>query len=368
LLVLAVGGISTVAGEIEGVLPEWEQMLKVPVWQPSWSVRGSGGYKDNVLLSGVLPRGSGFIGAGADLFLMRLPLDGPEASVLVSADNRHYLDVTEANEEATVLMNGVVKLRLGEGWRALVEGQYFFMNQVFDASVTELDTGSVLARGQSLGGRPGLSRWLGGGTWLDVEYPFQRQYFDAPLDDYWEGGARLGVRHGFGVKSEVRLAYESGWRNYDTREQVTADGEELAGTRLRYETQRAEANWRQHWDAGKHWRTQVRVGIENNRDNGSGYFDYRRCYVSGLVQFQSRGWEVRVQGSYGDYAYAVQTAADGSGSHRAKGLYGFGGRLGRDLGYRLKGFVEYEFEESVSNQALDAYRVNTVWVGAECEF
>jgi hypothetical protein len=342
--------------------------FKIKAWEATYSVRGLGGYKDNVLLSGVRPEGSGFAVLGADVFLMRLPIDGPEVSVLLSAEDRHYFEVAEANEEATVVANASVKQRLGEGWLASVQGQYFFMNQVFDASLTEVDVGVVVARGHGLSGRPGVSRSLGYGTWLDFEYPFTRQYFDTPLDNYWEGAARLALRHGFGVRSEVGVSYENGWRAYDTRERVTAEGVAEAGTRLGYEVQRAEASWRQHWDARKRWRTVLRLGLESNKDDGSGYFDYQRCYVSGQVRFQGWGWEAQVQASYGDYGYAVQTVGDGDNSLRSKGLYGFGARVARGLGHGFKGYAEYEFERSVSNRAIDEYQVSTVSGGIEWEF
>jgi len=362
--------------------------FRLSAWSSSASARAGAGYKDNVLLSGVQPEGSPFTASALDFFVMRLPYDGTECSVLLTAEHRHYFAVSEANEELTVLANGQVRKVTDSGWALGGTAYYFFMNQVFDASVTEGEGGAdeeidpiLLARGHTFGLRPVAGRLLGRLSWLDLEFPVSRQLYDRnPEDDlvlydYWEYGPRLLWRHEYGNRSEFNLSYGINWRPYDDRPQVDEEGWEEPGTNLGFRWQRAEAQWRQVWDRKRRWRTTTRLGLDVNADNGSGYYDYHKYFVSEEVRFRPLGWEVRLQGGVNWYQYAVQTAVSGEAAltaataeKRRKTLLIASVRLERQLASRWKVIAEYEYEQSLSNEDFDQYRVNTASAGIEFEF
>jgi len=336
----------------------------------------------------VRPEGSAFTASGFDFFLLRLPYDGTECTVLLTADHRHYFSVPEANEELTVLANGQVRRTFDAGWALGGTANYFFMNQVFDASVTEAESGPnhevdpiLLARGHTFGLRPVAGRSLGKRSWLDLEFPVSRQLYDRDPDadlvlyDYWEFGPRLIGRHEYGNRSEFSLSYGINWRPYDNRAQLDKEGWEEPGTDLAFLWQRAEAQWRQTWDPKQRWRTTTRLGLDLNTDNGSGYYDYRKYFVAEEVRFRTRGWELRLQGSASWYQYLVQTTVVDNpafnfedSEKRHKILVGATARLDRRLGRHWKVIAEYEYEQSLSNEDFDRYQVNTASAGVEFEF
>lgn len=368
IVMLAAAKVRAAEAGSENTLPTDAPPFRISAWNLSSAVRANGGYKDNVLLSSFHPSGSAFAGAGLDLFVMRLPWDGSEVNLLLTADDRHYFSVAEANEEATVLASAQFRKTFAAGWAVGLSGEYFFMNQVFDASATEADLGIVLARGHSVGVRPVISRSLGRSTWLDLELGVTRQWLDEPLDNYWETGPKFRLRHEYGPGSELYLSYELYRRPYDTREQTAADGTDLPGTKLSFDWQRVETGWRQHWDQRRRWRTTTRLGFDVNADNGSGYYDYHKYFVAEQLRWRCGHWDLRLQGGLNYYRYALQQVSPEDPSARKKPLVTAGARVTRELSGKLKAVAEYEYEQSMSNQTYDAYRFNTVVFGFEWEF
>lgn len=360
LLIEAVGG--------EGVEPVLPETLGLSPWNLAASARVGGGYKDNVTLSAFAADGSSFLVLGADFFLFRAPWDGTEFVFLVTGEDRRYLDSSETEKEQTFLVSSQLKRRINDGWKMGVEAQYCYLDQIFDASATELDLGVVRAVGHSGWLRPSVGRALGRGTWLEVEALGGRYEFEAPLDDYWELGPRFLLRREYGRGSSVVFSYGVLRRPYDERLEANEHGVSLEGTQLVFLEQRAECAWQQVWDGARRWRTTTRIGIELNRDDGSGYFDYDRYTASEQVRVRWSRATVRARAAVSYYDYALQTVNDLTREKRHKILATF--TLGADyqVWRRFKVFGDYEFEQSLSNQDYDEYRASTVFGGVECEF
>ena len=342
--------------------------FKISAWTVTTAVRTGGGYKDNVLLGTYLPQPSAFASAGLDLFVMRLPWDGTEVSFMLTGDDRHYFSVSAANEEATVLAEAQIRHTYASGWVLGASAQYFFINQVFDTSASEAEVGVVLARGESVGLRPTLSRSLGQSTWLDLEIPGTRQWLDQPLDSYWEVGPRLRLRHEYKAGAEVYASYAANERPYDTREQASPSGIALPGTHLQFGWQQLETGWKHYWDRSRQWRSVTRGGFEVNQDNGTGYYDYRKYFVSEQLRFRSGHWELQAQGGVNYYRYPLQAVSIVDPTTREKTLVNASARVACSVARRLKVVAEYEYEQSLSNEKSDAYRVTTAQAGLEWEF
>ena len=54
------------------------EALLLPEWSTVVTAEGSGGYKDNVYLSHADPQISPFVGLGAELMVLHMPLEGPQ--------------------------------------------------------------------------------------------------------------------------------------------------------------------------------------------------------------------------------------------------------------------------------------------------
>jgi len=365
VLAFAVRGL---AGE--GIEASLSEALGISPWNLAAGARVGGGYKDNTTLSAFSADASPFLLVGADVFVLRAPWDGTEFQFLFTGEDRRYLDSDETEKEQTFLASSHVRRCFDDAWKLGLEGQYFYLDQIFDASATELDVGVVRAVGHSGLVRPSVGRALGRGLWFEIEGLAGRYFFEEPLDDYWELGPRFRLRweKERGEGSMLLLTYEVLRRSYDDRVEASRQGVPIEGTELEFVQQKVECSWQRTWDEGRRWRTATRIGLDLNRDNGSGYFDYDRYHVSEQVRLRWGRVTARARVGISYYDYALQTVSDLTREKRHKMLITVTAGADYRVGRRLKAFGEYEYERSVSNQDYDAYRANTVFGGFEYEF
>lgn len=337
-------------------------------WLLSATARAGAGYRDNVLLSPAQPQSSAFGLANLEFFAYRLPIDETEVTFFASGEHKQFADVRETDKEQLVIASVSVKRRFGNVGTGALAVQYFYMDQVFDASTTEFDVGVVVARGHSLSGRPRFDLDLGLRTRLEFEGIVGYQWFKSPLDDYLETGPRIGLSHEFRDRSQVGLSYQLIHRDYATRTQVSTEGVPLAGTELTYEMHRFELAWRQNWNNKRTFRTTAKLGIEAVHDNGSGYFDYQRYFGDASVRYEPGSWGAKAQLNLSHYEYPIQTATIDDSERRHKTLLTLTLAATKRLTKRINLFAEYEYEESAANTDFDEYDVNTISGGLEAEF
>ncbi len=340
----------------------------ISLWNTSLEVRGAAGYKDNVFLSHLGAIDSAFWLTDLDFFAFRLPVDGTEVTFLFSGEDRRFLTMPQPHKEQTFLADAAVKKDYGNGWHTGMELEYSYVDEVFDVSATGIELGPIPVRGQGLALRPSVRRDLGDSVDAELEFDLERQYFSSPLDDYWNGGPKLTLRRSYGTRSEVALSYEVTRLYYDTRLQTTQEGVLLPGTGLAFEIQRIELDWRHHWDAERRFRTVLKLGAELNRDNGGGYFDFKRYYASEEFRVRWAGWELRLEGGLNFYDFYSQPLSLTDLSNRSKFGVMANCRLEKHLTQKLSWFAQYEHEHWLANLDLDKFRVNTVFSGLGFEF
>lgn len=371
-LAFALGSLAAAAALAQDaeLPPELEALIpRLPVWDVSCNVRGGGGYKDNVLLSAAIPQGSSFLTAGFDVFLLRLPTGGTEFNAMVTGDDRRYLDVEDGEKEQTLFAGVDFEQALGTAWKAGAAAQYFYFNQVFDASTTEdPDLGIVKGVGHSATLRPNVTRQFGAATSVTLEGLAAWQFFEEPLDSHEDYGGRLLFRRETGRGASFEVAYEYDYRPYDTRNQTTSDGQGIPDTRLIYQYQRVEGWWRQKWGEAARWRTGLRLGAEINRDNGSGYYDFRRLIAGAQVRYVRDRWSLQANLRINQYHYDVQTTDFDNPELRHKLTVLASVRGEWEFLKRLRLYGELERERSDGNDAADQYTANTVLAGLDFEF
>ena len=337
-------------------------------WLREFAVRGSVGYKDNLLLDRNARERSVSFGSGADVTVARLPLDGRQFNLLLSFDDTRYPDGRKVNHEDLLLGLAQVKADVGSHWRLGLDTRYIFQDQVLDTSVTETNLQALLVRSHSLALLPNL-RWMSdGNTWVELSGSVQRAFYDEPLDDLWEGGPKLTAGLDYGHRSTMSVNYSWNLRVYDTREQLGLDQVSVPGTSLRFRQHDVEAALRHNWDKERRWRTVTRLGLQVSRDNGPGFYDYDRWYAVQQIRYAAKTWELRAQGKISFYAFPHQTATDVDQDERHKTLVGTEVRGEKKVWRGLKLFASYEYEESLANRPVDRYQVNIVAAGAILEF
>jgi hypothetical protein len=344
-----------------------DPLKPLSVWDKSVNLRFGGGYKDNLLLSNVRTIASGFVATGIDLMVVRLPTDGAQFVFFLNGEDIRYLEGGPVDKEQTLIAVSQVKKDFAENWTVGLEAQYIYQDQVVDASTTETNQ-TVLAQGNGFSVRPTIRRDFSKNTWLELGLGVNRQYFKAPLDDYWEGGPKLTLGHEYGNRSEWTLSYDLIRRAYDNREQLTKDGISIAQSSLEFTRNEFDLTVRNNWDHKRRWRTTTKIGFELNEDNGSGYFDYKRYYVAQQLRFLTSKWELQGRIKFNYYDYAIQTVNDINPATRNRTGVILNLRGDRQLTKAIKLYGVFEHERVLSNRTTDQYRVNVVSGGVDWEF
>jgi len=299
--------------------------------------------------------------------VVRLPTDGAQVVFFLNGEDIRYLAGGPVDKEQSLIAVLQVKKNLAENWSVGLESQYIYQDQVVDASTTETNQ-TVLAQGNSFTARPTIRRDFSKNTWLELGLGINRQYFKAPLDDYWEGGPKLTLGHEYGNRSEWALSYDLSRRAYDNREQLTKDGIPIAQSSLEFDRHEFDLAVRNNWDRKRQWRTTTKLGVELNEDNGSGYFDYKRYYVAQQLRFQTSKWELQGRIKFSYYDYTIQTVSNTNTALRNRTDVILNLRGDRQLTKAIKLYGAFEHERVISNRSIDQYRVNVVSGGVDWEF
>jgi hypothetical protein len=337
-------------------------------WDRFFNLRVSGGYNDNVTLAHNAPEQAPFIHTGLEAVVSRVPVDGWFFNFTGMADDSRYLGPGSVDGETVVFALTEGKRQFPSGWQPGVGLQYLYQDQVLDVSTTETNQEALPVRGHSLGVRPGLRLDLTPHWWLSGEVPLGRQYYESPLDDYWESGGKVSAGYTYGHRSEIELGYEPLHRSYDTDSALDADGEPLGGQSKALWQHDVRLAWRHYWDEDRHWRTTLKLGAKANRDNGGGYFDFNRYSAGAQVRYRTRRWEISAEAGVYQYYYPVQTVSGPGSPTRERTEVSASLRCERQIAKHWRVFAEYNREHVLGNVTVEEYSVNQGNAGLSWEF
>jgi hypothetical protein len=342
--------------------------LKIRLWHGEVQVRGAMGYKDNVTLSSTDPQGSAFWQSGIEALAFRLPSGGWQFSAFLDATDLRYFDSPSVDNEQQLVAVMEAARDLGCDWRSALGFSYLYQNQVFDLSATYTNASTI---GQIVG-HTLTPRWTVRKElkpfWVEAEFSATRQMLKAPLDSYWQFSPRLAIGRNVARRSELSLAYQWSWLDYDSREQVDSTGHSLTNTSLALQTHLAELGWTQTWDEKQRWRTTTRAGYEVVLDNGSGFFNYCNYRLTQELRYRQDKWEAKARVRFSHYDYRTQPLSATDPARRRKTLVVAGLSAERQLAKHLKCFASYTWERSLSNLSFDDYQANVVTGGFAATF
>lgn len=347
---------------------EPDPRLNVALWDKTISLRGAFGYKDNVLLSSRQEDGSAFWQSALDITLMRLSLeDGPNLTFFLSGEDRRYFSAEEIEKEQLLIAHLKLEQNMFEDWIASGEVQYMYADQVYDASATEQLLQTLPVKSHNLQFAPAIRRTLPWSSELELKFTVERQYFNEPLDDYWELGPQIAYTKKYGNRSEAAISYTLDHRIYDERRELTLEFEPVPDTSLKYLQHEFELAVNHSWDRKRRWRSRARFLFEINEDSGTGFYDYKRYRLSKRFGYYGDDWEATIEGKILHYDYERQPVFEGAGI-RSTWEY-VAGLHGRKTLWRTLGiFGDLEHEISESNYALEEYTVTTIMGGVDWEF
>lgn len=335
------------------------------LWEISYDLRAGAGHRNNPLLSPFAHAPAFFAEAAAEVTVMRLSTSPHQFFAFASYEDMRFIDTFQPDHEQSAIVFAQYRYELAPDWILGGNLQYLFINQIMDASLTEGDFGVVQVKGHSVGAKP-VVRWKPNtSTWLDLEPLLTRQWFEEPLDDYWEAGPKLTLGIDYGRRSELSLAGEFVRRDYDSRAITDSQGYDLPGESLRFDQVRFELTQRHHWDQARHWRTQTRLSYEKSRDNGSGYYDYNKLGVAGSLRWTRGDWLCEAGARVSQYRYDSQTLTTRLDETKERVLLVSRARIEYDLSKHWKLYAEAEYEVSHSNEPSDNYDVTTARAGIQ---
>ena len=349
-------------------LPNLDLPLPLPKWGHDISLRTGAGYRDNVALASRSPAASAFIATGLEMIFLRLPENNTQLTLFLSADDLHYLSPEPVDKEQTAFMQALVTTDCGLGWQVSFAAEYFYQDQVVDVSATEPGLTTTPIKGHTAIVRESLRRDFANNCWIMVELPVQRQLFEEPLDDYWEGGPRLVLGKTYGHQSELSVRYEITRRPYDNEPLRYATGAAVPNSHRESTQQDARLTWKHYWDSQRRWRTTTKLTARRSEDTGSGNFDYSKLQAGEQLLFRTAVWEVAAEAKFADYDYPVQTISAADQAKRRSREWDLTLRFERRISRFLKIFAEYDRVQSISNLASEQYAVNTVKGGLTWTF
>lgn len=347
-----------------GAATEPAALPELPDWMLTTKVGAAAGYRDNVLLSPANAVGSGFLRGEVEAMLLRVPVDGVDGYFFVNVIETRYFSAKQTDHERTAFLVSELRWQATETLKLNLLAQAYHHDQVFDVSTTEisLDTAVLKMTGANLA--PGV-RWnVTPDWWVEANAGGRRDSYDRDVDGYEEGEGRVRVGRTWGQGSGLSLGGARRWRSHNTREQFTPGGRPITGTLLK--VRQSEVNARLEWvlDAAKHWRVTGSVLREENRDNGSGYFDFDRFQAAASLAWTRDPWDVRVSASAGEYEFPVQLVGIGiTPESRRKEEWRTSVELARKLTASFDAFAFFETERSTSNDGRSQFRVSTGHVG-----
>jgi hypothetical protein len=346
--------------------PEDEDLASV--WTRTFDFQTGAGYKDNILLGHYQKEGSAFWMNGAELFVLRIPVDGTQVSIFLSAEDKRYFSSASIDHEDLALANAEVKRDVGHGWNLGFAVEYLYQDQLFDTSISETNRQVIPVVGHALQAAPFVRKEVSDGYFVEGRLQILRQFLEAPLDDYWQPGAKLTLGKQFGYGSEAIVSFEYRDFRYDRRSALDSNARAIGGVKLQEGQEETEIGLKFYWDKKKQWRTWTRLGFQENRDNGGGFFDYRRYAAAQQLNYKQGRWELQTGVRWRCYDYLVQTVDASDSDHRRLTLVDQNLRVEATLNGGWKLFSEFEHQWSISRQLLDDFQVNTVSAGVACEF
>jgi hypothetical protein len=140
----------------------------------------------------------------------------------------------------------------------------------------------------------------------------------------------------------------------------------LVGTHLKFQQNEGTIQLDLVVDEKKTWRAKFTATVDQNRDNGSGYFDFNRRHFAASLDWRQGAWEAGFSASMAHYDFQNQLVGIGiTPETRHKNDYQAGVEVTRHLNTSVDLTASYEWERARSNDERSQFRINTVYLGLQ---
>lgn len=338
-------------------------------WEQTATLRSSIGWHDNALLSSFTPIGRGFGRAEVDVFLLKQRGDWRFISFVNGDVLRYFSPPPETAGEQLWFLHGETRWQHWPAWRMTLKADGFLQDAVVDLSENERVRTIAPTRAQGAFVTASIRVTLPAGFTLEPLMQVKRvDYRDFPGGyDETKAGARLEW-----TRSET-LILSAAWfehrRGYAERQDYTAGGRALKGSRLHFRQHAGELRAATAWAGGGLWTSAVTISRLENRDQTSGFFDYDQTRARLELTWQRAAWKTIFDGGAKRVDYLVQTIGAGTTpAARMADNFEVSLRVERELSPAWTLFGEYRWERNRSNETEFNYRANTLLAGVQRNF
>ena len=243
-------------------------------WDFSAFARLGMGHSDNVLLATVNPQSGDYLRSELELFLTRFPDDNGEFFSFLTGTDLRYSGVEDADKEQLWLFDTEWTKYVADRINAKFIAQYTFFDQILDLSLTERDISRqrIEYNGYGLGSE--LAFDAGNTNVLSAGLMGYKEDYKDVLGENWKGVLDLGWRRALWQSSKIETELSKDVRDHDDRVQRDNFGRPIEGALLKTERTSASIELSQDWGKNGNINSAIELKYLENRDNGSGYYDY----------------------------------------------------------------------------------------------
>jgi hypothetical protein len=354
-------GEPSTADLVELSLPRWSQLI---------TLRASGGYRDNILLSAFAPTGRGFARTEAEVFASSFSQGVWQWTTFLNGDIlRYFSPIPETSGEQQWFAHGELRWNPSARIHTTFAVQGYYQDMVLDLSETETIrvVAPIRVRGGMVTGSARIA--LIGGFALEPSFRVHRSDYLDYTGDYRE--TQEGVKLEW--KRDDHLVVSAGWRElqrpYSERTEYTAGGRALPDTHLRFAQNEVEFRAKSSWLYRGKWTASMATARLQNRDQASGYFDYDQDRGKAELAWSNAGWGTTFGGEIHRDEYLVQTVGVGTApSARVSRETSFSFRLERSFASTWTLFAEARQEHVRSNEEEFTYLARSILAGLERSF
>jgi hypothetical protein len=296
--------LSEILGEPEPLLESIT--IPKPKWKADLDLRGGAGYKKNVLYSAYNETDSYYSLAEVEAFLFRENEIKTQLYGYAFADQRHYFELDRGDDEQSIVLEADMFHRFTPHSGVELRGNYFYIDQFFDASVSEIESDEIRLKQHDLSAHANYQHWFGKNTRFWLGGGGGEVLLENSDDDYtqWEGMSRIEYNAGKAGRYGLRYLYEI--EQYHDRLKRTAAGEAIEGETVDVSTNSVRAYGYYDIDRNRFFTLYFHLTGYFREDNGGGYYDYDRISGTLGLRAQKGPWRGNLACSYGQSDYPVR--------------------------------------------------------------
>lgn len=337
-------------------------------WDFSSTGKFGWGYSDNVLLATVNPQTGGFLRTELELFLLKYPDEKGEFFAFLNGTDQRYFDVEGTDKDQILLIDAEWKRYLTASLTGSLEGQYIFLDQVLDLSLSEREVSRqrIQYAAYGIGGDLILSP-LSSSNQFFLKTMVLDEDFGELLGENLLGRIELVWKRPVWKNATLEGELRAELRDYDARTTRDEFGRPSDGTLLKTDRNSAGIDLTQGWGSEKRFSTSLEFRYSENRDNGSGYYDYDQWALDLSFDGEWGGIESNFTIGMDESEFLIQRAERFSPEPRRKSDYVAEFFFKKSIWKRISIYLLANYEESTSNVVEDEYSAFSSSVGFQID-